>query len=76
MKRRKKPTKKDLLKTMRGGDVTDRLYAAVSDYVENKGGDITVIGGVEIQEWPGESNYKFRVAIHCLGKKPIREQGK
>ena len=48
----------------------DDLYAAVNAYVKSIGGSIIVIGGIEIQEWPLDSEFKFRVAVHCLGLNP------
>ncbi len=48
----------------------DRLYKAIEHYVNQHGGNLIVIGGIEIQEWPGDVTGKFKVAINCLGKKP------
>ena len=48
----------------------DVLYKAVQKYVENRGGKIMVIGGIEVQQWPEDSAMTFRVAIRCTGKKP------
>jgi len=49
----------------------DSLYKAVEHYVKQHGGNLIVIGGIEIQEWPGDVTGKFKVAISCLGKKPV-----
>ena len=46
------------------------LYEAVARYVEHGKGKLLIIGGIEVQEWPGEPLGKFRVAISCLGRKP------
>ena len=48
----------------------DRLYKAVAHYVEKTGGKLVVIGGIQVQEWPGEGAYKFVLGIKCLGRKP------
>lgn len=48
----------------------DRLYSAVQDYIEKNGGCLSVIGGVEIQDWPQDSKGSFRLAIRCCGIKP------
>jgi hypothetical protein len=48
----------------------DALYKAVQRYVEANGGNLSVIGGVEVQQWPEDFAYNFRVAIRCTGKKP------
>lgn len=49
---------------------TEALYKAVEAYVVAKGGELVVIGGIEIQEWPEDPKFKFRVAVRCLGRKP------
>ncbi len=59
-----------IVKELKNGDVTDRLYAAVAEYIEDKGGSVAVIGGIQIQEWPGEASLKFTVGIKCIGRKP------
>lgn len=55
----------------RKNDPTHNLYAAVQHYVRANHGSILVIGGVEVQEWPGDAIGKYRIAIRCLGQKPI-----
>lgn len=47
-----------------------QLYRAVRRYVESLDGSIVVIGGIEVQEWPGDPQGKFRVAVNVLGRKP------
>jgi ABC-type sugar transport system substrate-binding protein len=57
-------------------DVTDRLYDAVIDFIESKGGKVLVIGGVETQQFPEDRKLNFRLAIRFTGKKPhARERG-
>lgn len=46
------------------------LYRAVRRYVESLGGGVVVIGGIEVQEWPGDPQGKYRVAVSVLGRKP------
>jgi hypothetical protein len=54
------------------GDVaTNRLYEAVAAYVEKNGGSVVVIGGIQIQEWPGDGKFKFTVAVRCSGRRPV-----
>lgn len=48
----------------------DDLYNAVISYVESGGGKLTVIGGIEVQEWPQDNAGIFKVAVKCLGRKP------
>jgi hypothetical protein len=54
-----------------GRDPVSQLYRAVIRYVESKGGAIAVIGNVEIQEWPGDPKFNFRLAVRCTGRKPV-----
>lgn len=49
----------------------DRLYKAVQHYVQKHGGNITVIGGIQIIHWPYDGELKFTVAVQCLGRKPF-----
>jgi len=48
----------------------DKLYHAVAEYVESKGGAVIVAGGIQIQEWPSDGPYQFTVAVKCTGRKP------
>jgi hypothetical protein len=59
--------KKDAL----AGDVPDlELYRAVRHYVESLGGSIVVIGGIEVQQWPGDPEHTYRLAVKFMGRKP------
>jgi hypothetical protein len=49
---------------------TAALYKAVEDYVEAKGGKLVVIGGVQVQKFPGDLEYNFRLAVRCTGRMP------
>lgn len=64
----KRKKKRDPLAGKR--DPESQLYRAVRRYVESKGGSLLVIGGIETQEWPGERELMFRVAVKCMGRKP------
>lgn len=46
------------------------LYRAVQNYVTKLGGNIVVIGGVEVLELPGDPAHKYRLAVPFLGTKP------
>ena len=48
----------------------DRLYKAVANYVEKRGGKVVVIGGVQVQEWPGDLKFNFTIGIKCTGRRP------
>lgn len=73
MKTKKK--KRDVLAGKR--DPTSQLYRAVRRYVESKGGNILVIGGVQVEQWPGEGKFKFVLGVRCMGRKPSpdRDEG-
>ena len=55
---------------LRGRDAISQLYRAVQRYVNENNGSLLVVGGIEIQEWPGDLPHNFRVAVHCTGVKP------
>lgn len=59
-----------------GSKVVDALYTAVRDYVEESGGKILALGGIEVQVWPEDRKGHFRVAVKCLGRKPAVAQAK
>lgn len=48
-----------------------RLYKAVQEYVETRGGKIIVAGGVGVIEWPNDSEFNFTIGIRCTGRKPV-----
>ena len=49
---------------------TEVLYKAVEDYVEAKGGKLLAIGGIQVQQWPKDMKYNFRLAVRCTGQMP------
>lgn len=51
-------------------DDTDKLYKAVQNYIEGRGGKLLIIGGVEIIEMPDDNKGIFHFAIKCMGKRP------
>jgi hypothetical protein len=54
--------------------VTVAMYEAVASYVKAHGGNVVVASGVQIQEWPGEGEFRFTVGIKCTGRKPQFEK--
>lgn len=68
MKSRKK--KRDVLA---GGGPVEQLYRAVRRYVESVGGNIVIIGGIEIQEWPEDPKFSYRVAVKVTGRRPTKQ---
>jgi len=59
-----------------GRDPTSQLYRAIIRYVESKKGSILVIGGVQIEQWPGAGEFKYVVGVRCMGRKPCFPKGK
>jgi len=52
-----------------GNIVTDRLYKAVINYIEENGGSVVVIGGITIV---GEGlDFNHGLMVNFTGKKPI-----
>jgi hypothetical protein len=51
-------------------DATSQLYRAVRRYVVGNGGNIAIIGGIQVQECPGDNEYKYTIAVRCTGRKP------
>lgn len=49
------------------------LLRAVKRYVESKGGSILVIGGIEVQKYLSEGEFKYRVAVRCMGRSPVQQ---
>lgn len=47
-----------------------KLYAAVQEYVEAHGGKVVVAGPVEVQQWPGDLEFTFRLAVKFTGRRP------
>ena len=43
------------------------LYEAVARYVEHANGNVAIIGGIEIQQWPDDEAGKYRVAVSFAG---------
>jgi len=54
-------------------DPVHNVLAAVQRWVNYRGGDIVVIGGVSVITFPGEPEGAFWVAVKCLGRKPKKE---
>lgn len=57
-----------------GRDATSQLYRAVRRYVETRGGNIVVIGGVQVQQWPTDARSCFYLAVKCSGSAPKKPQ--
>ena len=49
---------------------TDKLYSAIRKYIENRGGKVIVIGGVEIAQYPGDRDFTYYIAVKITGRKP------
>lgn len=55
-------------------DHEHNLLVAVSKWVRSRGGELIVVGGIEIQDW-AEGMGKFKVAIRCMGRQPQKKEG-
>jgi hypothetical protein len=47
-----------------------KLYKAVADYVRAQGGCLIAASGIQVQEWPGDREGQFTIAVKCTGVKP------
>lgn len=50
--------------------IIDKLYEAVRDYIESKGGSVVVIGGIQIIQMPDDLKYNWGLNVRITGKKP------
>jgi len=69
VKRAKRPRLQRL--RFRKNDPVHNLLAAVQHWTLARGGMTIVLGGIEVQRWPGDPDGKFKVAIGCLGRPPV-----
>lgn len=67
---RKTRKRKYCVMRWRKNDPTHNLYKAVRDYVRSHSGSIVIIGGVSVQQFPAEPEFKYHIAVGCVGKKP------
>jgi hypothetical protein len=67
-KTRKKP--KWRVMRFRKNDPAHNLQTAVVHWIKANGGTAIVIGGIEVQQWPGDGEFNYRVAVRATGKKP------
>lgn len=44
-------------------------------WAEANGGKVVVAGGIEVQKFPGDDDFTFRIAIKCTGRKPTLPTG-
>ena len=70
----KKGTKRRTPKprTIRIRDLADGLLDLAAKYIESKGGKAVVIGGIQVQRWPGERDGIYYLAIRFLGRPPVK----
>lgn len=60
----------------RKGDVAHNLLAATQHYVKAKGGTAVVLGGIYIFREPGDLPARYKIAVGCLGRPPIKPEEK
>jgi hypothetical protein len=53
------------------GDSGVNLLKAAGDWVRAHGGDVIVAGGIQVQRWPEDPEFTFRIAVRCTGKQPV-----
>src|SRR3990167_2168277 len=46
------------------------IYQAVGKYIEELGGKVAVMGGVEVMQYPDDLKYNYRLCFKVTGKKP------
>ena len=46
------------------------VHRVIAAYVAHLGGRVVVSGPIQIQNWPGEGKFRYRIALCCLGRKP------
>ena len=49
----------------------DTFLHAVGDYVKSIGGSAIVVGGIQVEHWPGEA-MNYRVSVKCTGRRPTK----
>lgn len=52
--------------------ITDKLYKAVAEYIEFKGGRALIIGGTAIMQ--GNSKFNYNFIVRFTGKKPTTQR--
>jgi len=67
-----KKEKKTIKRIKTGNKITDKLYEAVRDYVESKGGTVAVIGGIALVQENPLQKFNYGVMVRITGKKPIQ----
>ena len=59
------------IKRIKTGDkIINKLYEAVRDYVNSRGGKVVVIGGIQTIQMPDDLEYNWGVNIRITGIKP------
>ncbi len=51
-------------------DETIALYDAVAAFVKAKGGNVLVIGGIQMLKWPDDRQHNFMIAVRITGIEP------
>lgn len=68
--KRKKKSNRTIRLRFRKNDPGHNLLAAVQHFIIANGGSAALIGGVEIQHWPGDFAGKYKIAVGALGIAP------
>ena len=54
-------------------DPEHNLLVAAAHFIESRGGKALVLGGAEIQKWPGDPPGKFKLAVSIVGRPPNKK---
>ena len=54
-----------------GNKIINKLYEAVRDYIESKGGTVVVIGGIAIVQEDSIRKFNYGIMVRITGKKPL-----
>jgi hypothetical protein len=57
----------------RKDDPEHNLLAATQHWILAHSGSVVVIGGIEVQTWPGDNPHNFRIGIRCTGTVPTKD---
>jgi hypothetical protein len=54
-------------------DPSSQLLRAVRRFVESHGGNVLVIGDIQLQRWPEDMEFTWRIAVKCTGRAPQKK---
>jgi hypothetical protein len=51
-------------------DPSSQLFRAVRRFVDHHGGNVLVIGDIQVQRWPEDFALTYRIGVKCTGRAP------